>query len=133
MKNGIPLTDDDRIPWLETLRDTLRVHLVNGESVVLGCSALKESYREILRHTDARYVQGSYMCSVKFVLLEVGAEVLGARLKKRAAKGQHFMPAKLLHSQLDLLQVDESEGILRVDASQDPHTTLKNIQTLIDS
>ncbi|XP_073282939.1 gluconokinase-like, partial [Primulina huaijiensis] len=50
MKNGVPLTDDDRIPWLETLRDTLRVRLVNGETVILGCSALKESYREILRH-----------------------------------------------------------------------------------
>ncbi|XP_073028639.1 gluconokinase-like isoform X1 [Primulina eburnea] len=131
MKNGVPLTDDDRIPWLETLRDTLRMRLVNGETVILGCSALKESYREILRHADARYVRGSYMCSVKFVLLEVGAEVLVARLEKRAADGQHFMPAKLLQSQLDLLQVDESEGILRVDASQDPQTTLKNILTLI--
>ncbi|XP_073311601.1 gluconokinase-like isoform X2 [Primulina huaijiensis] len=125
--------DDDRIPWIETLRDALIARSVNGGTVILGCSALKESYREILRHADARYVRGSYMCSVKFVLLEVGAGILGARLEKRAAEGQHFMPAKLLESQLDLLQIDESEGILRVDASQDPQTTLKNIQTLIGS
>ncbi|XP_073027625.1 gluconokinase-like isoform X1 [Primulina eburnea] len=133
MKNGIPLTDDDRMPWIETLRDALISRSVNGGTVILGCSALKESYREILRHADARYVRGSYMCSVKFVLLEVGAGILGARLEKRAAEGQHFMPAKLLESQLDSLQIDESEGILRVDASQDPQTTLKNIQTLIGS
>ncbi|XP_075488880.1 gluconokinase-like isoform X2 [Primulina tabacum] len=125
--------DEDRIPWIETLRDALIARSVNGGTVILGCSALKESYREILRHADARYVRGSYMCSVKFVLLEVGAGILGARLEKRAAEGQHFMPAKLLESQLDLLQIDEAEGILRVDASQDPQTTLKNIQTLIGS
>ncbi|XP_073027628.1 gluconokinase-like isoform X2 [Primulina eburnea] len=125
--------DDDRMPWIETLRDALISRSVNGGTVILGCSALKESYREILRHADARYVRGSYMCSVKFVLLEVGAGILGARLEKRAAEGQHFMPAKLLESQLDSLQIDESEGILRVDASQDPQTTLKNIQTLIGS
>lgn len=133
MKAGIPLTDEDRFPWLETLRDALRVSLVNGETVVLGCSALQKHYRQILRCADPDYVPAAascVSCAVNFVLLNVDAEVLAARLEKRAA---HFMPAKLLQSQLDLLQIDESEGILKVDASLHPHQTLKAIQALLSS
>ncbi|KAL1550318.1 gluconokinase [Salvia divinorum] len=133
MKAGIPLTDEDRFPWLETLRDALRVSLVNGETVILGCSALQKHYRQILRCADPDYVPAaaSYAsCAVNFLLLSVDAEVLAARLEKRAA---HFMPAKLLQSQLDLLQIDESERILKVDASLHPHQTLKAIQALICS
>ncbi|PIN08860.1 Gluconate kinase [Handroanthus impetiginosus] len=128
MKNGIPLTDEDRIPWLETLRDNLRLYLLKGETVVLGCSALQKHYREILRCADPNYIPNSYVCDVKFVLLNVSAEVLAARMEKRAAEGKHFMPAQLLQSQLDLLQIDESEGILKVDASLDPQETLKMVQ-----
>ncbi|KAK6134943.1 hypothetical protein DH2020_031321 [Rehmannia glutinosa] len=131
MKNGIPLTDEDRIPWLETLRDALRVSLVNGETVILGCSALKKHYREILRCADPNYIPGSYVCDVKFVMLSVGAEVLAARLEKRAAEGKHFMPARLLQSQLELLHIDECEGIYKVDASLDPQETLKIVQALV--
>lgn len=131
MKAGIPLSDEDRIPWLETLRDTLRASLVNGETVILGCSALQKHYREILRCADPDYMPGSYASDVKFVLLSVGAEVLAARLEKRAAEAKHFMPAKLLKSQLELLQIDESEGILEVDASLDPQETLKTVQSLV--
>lgn len=131
MKNGIPLSDSDRIPWLETLRDALRASLVNGETVILGCSALKKHYREILRLADQDYVSGSYACDVKFVLLSVGAEVLASRLETRGAEGKHFMPPKLLQSQLDSLQMDESEGILKVDASLDPHLTLTKVEALL--
>ncbi|KAL8462643.1 hypothetical protein ACS0TY_032812 [Phlomoides rotata] len=134
MKNGIPLSEEDRIPWLETLRDALRVSLGKGETVVLGCSALQKHYRDILRCGDANYIPGSNVCNIKFVLLSVGAEVLSARLEKRAAEGKHFMPPKLLQSQIDLLQIDdESEGILKVDASLEPHHTLKSVQALLSS
>ncbi|KAH6797925.1 P-loop containing nucleoside triphosphate hydrolases superfamily protein [Perilla frutescens var. hirtella] len=131
MKAGIPLSDEDRVPWLETLRDTLRASLVEDGTMILGCSALQKHYREILRCADPDYVLGSYGGAIKFVLLSVGAEVLAARLEKRAAEGRHFMPAKLLQSQLDLLQIDESEGILTVDASLDPRETLKTVQGLL--
>ncbi|XP_011095288.1 probable gluconokinase isoform X1 [Sesamum indicum] len=131
MKAGIPLSDEDRIPWLETLRDALTVSLVNGETVILGCSALQKHYREILRCADPNYVPDSFTCAVKFVLLSVAADVLAARLEKRAAEGNHFMPSKLLQSQLDSLQIDESEGILKVDASLDPQETLKTVQALV--
>ncbi|GER53354.1 shikimate kinase family protein [Striga asiatica] len=134
MRAGIPLSDEDRIPWLETLRDALKASLAKGKIVILGCSALQKHYREILRCGDSDYSPGSYSSdAVKFVLLNVGPEVLAARLKKRAAQGNHFMPPGLLQSQLDLLHIDESEGILRVDASFDPHETLKSVQELISS
>lgn len=125
MKAGIPLSDEDRIPWLQTLRDTLRASLVNGETTILGCSALQKHYREILRSADSEYAARSASCAVKFVFLCVETEVLAARLEKRA---NHFMPAKLLQSQLDLLEIDDSEGILKVDASLHPQETLKAIQ-----
>ncbi|GAA0138424.1 kinase [Lithospermum erythrorhizon] len=131
MKNGIPLNDIDRLPWLETLRDTLRMSLVNGQTMILGCSALKRSYRDILRSADPNCNSGSPGCVVKFVLLDVAAEILAARIEKRASNGNHFMPVKLLQSQLDSLQIDDSEGILKVDATLDPQIIVTNIQDLI--
>nr|GMD51381.1 probable gluconokinase isoform X2 [Ipomoea batatas] len=131
MQNGIPLTDEDRVPWLETLRDALRASLAKGQLAVLACSALQNRYREILRSADLRYEQGSGACSVKFVLLDVTADVLAERLKKRAAEGKHFMPAKLLQSQLDLLQIDESEGIFKIDATLDPRDIVSKIQAFV--
>ncbi|XP_062145588.1 gluconokinase isoform X3 [Alnus glutinosa] len=129
MHKGIPLSDEDRIPWLETLRDTLRESLVSGKSVILGCSALQKQYRNILRSADPNYEVGGYASVVKFVLLDAPAEVLAARLEKRAAEGKHFMPAKLLQSQLDLLQIDELEGIFKVDATLSPQTIISIIYT----
>ncbi|KAK4723411.1 hypothetical protein R3W88_026190 [Solanum pinnatisectum] len=131
MKNGIPLSEEDRVPWLEALRNTVRRGLVDNETLILACSALQKWYREILRSADPNYEPGSYASIVKFVLLDVGAEVLAARLVKRAAEGKHFMPAKLLQTQLDLLRIDEAEGILKVDATMDPDTILKTIRTFV--
>ncbi|XP_031115178.1 gluconokinase isoform X1 [Ipomoea triloba] len=131
MQNGIPLTDEDRVPWLETLRDALRASLTKGQLAVLACSALQKCYREILRSADPRYEQGSRACSVKFVLLDVTADVLAERLNRRAAEGKHFMPAKLLQSQLDLLQIDESEGIFKIDATLDPRDIVSKIQAFV--
>src|ERR1700760_322381 len=48
MKHGIPLNDEDRAPWLQRLRDELKQQVANGHSVILACSALKESYRRVL-------------------------------------------------------------------------------------
>uniref|UniRef100_A0A5B6YPB4 Gluconokinase n=1 Tax=Davidia involucrata TaxID=16924 RepID=A0A5B6YPB4_DAVIN len=131
MQKGIPLSEEDRIPWLETQRDVLKVSLVSGKTVILGCSALQKQYREILRSADPNYEPGSYVCVIKFVLLDGRAEVLAARLEKRAAEGKHFMPATLLQSQLDLLQIDESEGILKVDATLSPHAIVDTIRANI--
>ncbi|XP_039039283.1 gluconokinase isoform X2 [Hibiscus syriacus] len=125
--------DEDRIPWLEMLRDVLKDKLEDGKTVILGCSSLQKHYREILRSADADYVLGSYAGRVQFVLLDAQANVLAARLEKRAAEGKHFMPAALLQSQLELLNIDEGEGIFKVDATLSPLVIVSKIQAFLHS
>ncbi|CAN6970749.1 unnamed protein product, partial [Brassica rapa subsp. trilocularis] len=85
-----------------------RERLLSGQTVVLACSSLRKQYREILRGSDPDYKPGSYSSyKVKFVLLEGNAEVIAARLQKRASEGEHFMPLTLLRSQFDLLEADD--------------------------
>ncbi|KAK9049365.1 hypothetical protein SSX86_031665 [Deinandra increscens subsp. villosa] len=126
MKKGIPLTDEDRTPWLEVLRDVVNATLVSGKTVILGCSALQKKYRDILRSADPNFEGG--LCVVKFVLLDVGVSLLMDRVQKRAAEGKHFMPVELLQSQIDLLQVDDSEEIFKVDASLTPEAIVDDIK-----
>jgi gluconokinase len=111
MHRGEPLTDADRLPWLERLNAELRQRLNAGQSVILACSALKESYRKIL-HQD--------LPNVIFVYLKVDRAVLEQRLAER--KG-HFFPKSLLDSQLatmedprDAVIVDENRPIAEVVA-----------------
>ncbi|MEO5338926.1 MAG: gluconokinase [Magnetococcus sp. MYC-9] len=106
MQSGIPLTDADRLPWLHTLADTIRHWQERGESGVLACSALKESYREILGNAE----QG-----VRYVCLLDSANRIRARLTQRQG---HFMPPSLLDSQLATLEVP-TEAI-QVSAAQPP-------------
>ncbi|CAL5050483.1 unnamed protein product [Urochloa decumbens] len=118
MSKGIPLSDADRTPWLESLRDAIRDRLDGGEDVAVSCSALQLKYREILRAADKSYQPGYYAaCRVKFVCLRASAEVITDRMQRRSSEGKHFMPASLLQSQLDLLQIDAAEGITEVDAT----------------
>ncbi|XP_010278770.1 PREDICTED: uncharacterized protein LOC104612856 [Nelumbo nucifera] len=130
MSKGIPLSEEDRIPWLEKLSDTLRINITRGKTAILACSALRKKYREILRMADPDYQVGSYSCCVKFVLLDAPAEVIAARINRRAMEGKHYMPASLLQSQLDLLEIDASEGIIKVDATLSPDVTVNNIRAL---
>jgi gluconokinase len=92
MKHGIPLTDEDRSPWLRNLHRELGSRLSQGQSVILACSALKEAYRVIL---------GEGLPQVRFVYLHVDKAVLAERLQKRAG---HFFPKELLDSQLAALE-----------------------------
>ncbi|RWR86842.1 putative gluconokinase [Cinnamomum micranthum f. kanehirae] len=130
MRKGIPLSEEDRIPWLETLCDMLREFIKRGEIAVLGCSALQKKYREILRTSDPEYGPRCYTCRTKFVCLQASPEVIADRLKRRAAEGKHFMPATLLKSQLDLLQIDETEGIIMVDATLSPQSIVASLKDL---
>ncbi|XP_077234265.1 P-loop containing nucleoside triphosphate hydrolases superfamily protein isoform X2 [Tasmannia lanceolata] len=131
MSKGFPLSEEDRIPWLETLRDTIRENMGSGKGVIMGCSALQKKYREILRAADPNYEPGSHTCGLKFVCLKAPMEVIAARLKRRAEEGNHFMAATLLQSQLDLLQIDDAEGIITVDATLSPQTIVARIQAQI--
>jgi gluconokinase len=92
MKHGIPLDDNDRVPWLERLHSELRRQINEGHSVLLACSALKDSYRSTLRED---------LPEVHFVFLDVDREILLDRLQKRKA---HFFPKELLDSQLATLE-----------------------------
>lgn len=87
MSAGTPLTDDDRWPWLERLHDVL----AGSSSVVITCSSLKRSYRDVLRRAGG----------VRFVHLDVERTVLEARL---AARVGHFMALGMLDGQLATLE-----------------------------
>ena len=92
MRAGTPLTDADRVPWLAALHDCAQQTVDRGEGAVIGCSALKASYRAILRGA---------LSPVVFVWLDVPREALQARMDARRG---HFMPASLLESQLHTLE-----------------------------
>ncbi len=103
MAAGTPLNDDDREPWLEIVGKEL-AGSANG--LVVACSALKRSYRDMIR------VQAP---DVVFLHLAGTREVLGARLEGRSG---HFMPTALLDSQLATLEaLDADERCVVIDIS----------------
>lgn len=109
MASGHPLDDDDRWPWLRKLRDWMSSQAAQGKSTLVTCSALKRSYRDILREADGNEF---------FIHLDVPEEELAARMEDR--KG-HFMPASLLRSQLDTLEaLDPDENGITVDGTATP-------------
>ena len=93
MALGVPLTDEDRWPWLNAIRGFAEEQSKTG-NFIFACSALKQSYRDILCD-----IQG---VKIDWVILEGSYEILFNRLQLRAG---HFMPAKLLQSQLDILEI----------------------------
>lgn len=108
MAAGTPLDDDDRLPWLRTMRDWLSEQAAAGHSTVITCSALKVAYRDVLREAQGR---------VRFVHLSAPAEVIGDRMEHRSG---HFMPPSLLPSQLSTLEPltsDEDGVTVDVDAT----------------
>ncbi|ODT99073.1 MAG: gluconate kinase [Pseudonocardia sp. SCN 72-86] len=92
MAAGIPLDDADRLPWLRRIAAWIGDRERTGEPSVVTCSALRRSYRDLLRAGHP---------SVRFALLVADADVLDARLRARTG---HFMPASLLDSQLATLE-----------------------------
>ncbi|KAG0497764.1 hypothetical protein HPP92_002455 [Vanilla planifolia] len=115
------------------LRDAIRQKTSNGELVALACSALQKRYRDILRSADPDYKSGDYTrCIVKFFCLVAPVEVIAERMNGRSEKEEHFMPVSLLRSQLELLQVDDSEGIPQIDSSMSLQSILDHILILIE-
>ena len=92
MRQGIPLTDEDREQWLGKLRETMVSSLAKNELAAFTCSALKAKYREQLQGGDAR---------VRFIFLTGPYAVIEERLKNRIG---HFMPPTLLASQFAVLE-----------------------------
>lgn len=92
MAAGTPLTDEDRWPWLDAIRDWLTEQTRAGRSAIVTCSALKRVYRDVLRQAEGR---------VRFVHLTAPPTLLEDRMAHREG---HFMPTTLLPSQLATLE-----------------------------
>ncbi|XP_059118804.1 probable gluconokinase isoform X1 [Peromyscus eremicus] len=109
MGKGVPLSDQDRIPWLCSLHDILLRDVASGHHVVLACSALKKMYRDILIHgrndvpleSDESAKEKLAGKQLLVVYLCGSFEIISRRLFQR--KG-HFMPPELLQSQFSILE-----------------------------
>jgi gluconokinase len=117
MRRGRPLTDEDRWPWLERLREQLTRSVAAKEDAVLACSALKRAYREHLR------VSGE----VKFVFLRGDYALIAKQLRHRRG---HFMNPELLRSQFaDLEEPKSDEDVLTIELGRTPEELVKEIKT----
>jgi gluconokinase len=104
MSRGEPLTDEDRLPWLDALRVEIDERLTSGKSTVVACSALKRAYRRAL---------GTDRPNVEVVYLEVGRAVVTERLSRRI---DHFAGWELVESQFAILEPPDPDEALVVDA-----------------
>jgi gluconokinase len=112
MHAGIPLTDADRAPWLASLHQLLHGWFAQGQSGILACSALKQSYRDVL-------IEGIARQAYEFVLLSASHDVLAARLRARTG---HYMNPALLDSQFATLEAPSDA--LSVSAEGPPEETV---------
>lgn len=117
MRNGIPLTDADREPWLDRLRDLIVEWVASGKSAVLACSALKRAYRDKL-------VVGP---EVRVVYLKADRELLRERLLGRTV---HYMKEKMLESQIATLE--EPEDAVVVDAHGSSEEIVREIRRRLE-
>lgn len=114
MRAGVPLTDHDRIPWLETMRrEVVEPSLATGKPSILACSALKAAYLERLGASDTR---------VRVVCLVGDRGLIHGRMEQR---GGHFMGAGMLESQLRTLEVPDDAVV--VDVTDPPQVIVDDI------
>jgi len=120
MHAGVPLTDDDRWPWLRSIVAWTDEEAAAGRSAVVACSALKRAYRDVLRSGSAR-------ARLVFLVLPLGADE--TRLTHREG---HFFPAALLESQFATLELPQPpEPVPLVPASGTPEQTADLVMELI--
>jgi gluconokinase len=114
LRRGERLDDQDRLPWLTAIRDTIRAAIDRDENAVVACSALKESYRRMLQISP----------KVFLVHLEANPELVEKRLKQRTG---HFMNPALVRSQFETLE--EPEAALPIDAGVTPGEIVRAIRS----
>lgn len=121
MSRGAPLTDEDRRPWLESLRAWMSEQADRGTRTIVTCSALKRSYRDLLAGAEGR---------VFFIHLVAQPDELRERMTHR--KG-HFMPSTLLPSQFAALEplADDEDGVTVVSRAT-PEQTLDAILAALE-
>jgi gluconokinase len=113
MRNGIPLTDADRLPWLDALRSLIADWIATGKNGVLACSALRQAYREHLRVNK----------QARWVYLKASKDLLSQRLLERHG---HYMKEQMLESQLATLE-EPKDGIV-VNANAPPEEIVGEIR-----
>lgn len=116
MRRGIPLTDEDRWPWLARLKELITDSLASGKTIVLACSALHKDYRIFLCQDG-----------VRFVYLKGDFYLFQKRLEGR--KG-HFFDPGLLPSQFE--ELEEPQMALAVDAAKTPEQIVREIQDRLE-
>lgn len=113
IRRGIALTDEDREPWLDRLREALIRWIAAGESVVLACSALKSAYR----------VKLSVGPQIRFVYLKGSARLIAERLRARHG---HFAGESILASQM--ADLEEPTSGITVDIKDPPEQIVAEIK-----
>ena len=118
MAAGVPLTDDDRQPWLAALGQAMR----SEERVVVACSALKRAYRNALRGVGG----------VCFVHLVVDRDEILVRVGKRS---NHFMGTTMIESQFEALEppADDETDVVSVDARGEPSSIVDAVELALAS
>lgn len=105
MRAGIPLTDDDRAPWLVILNEQLRTGVATGQRVVLACSALKNRYRVAI---------AAGMQQVDWIFLDGSFDLIARRMRERPG---HYMPESLLRSQFEALERPDNAICISIELS----------------
>jgi gluconokinase len=117
MHRGVPLTDDDRWPWLENLRELIKRCVAANENAVLACSALKRMYRKHLRVS----------AEVELVFLRGDYALVAGQLRHRRG---HFMNPGLLRSQFaDFEEPEPEEEVVTIELGRTPHELVREIKT----
>ena len=116
MREGVPLMDEERWPWLESLHELVNRCIAAGEDAVLACSALKKAYRRYLRVN----------ADVKLVFLRGNYELIANQLRHRRG---HFMNPALLQSQFaDLEEPKATEGAIVIELGRVPRKLVQEIK-----
>jgi len=122
MRAGHPLDDEDRWPWLRTLAAWIGEHERAGRDVVVTCSALKRSYRDLLSDGHP---------SVWFAHVTADPELIRERMEHRT---NHYMPASLLDSQLATLEpLEDDEPGARVSGAGAPASVVDELLAVLDT
>ncbi len=118
MSLRIPLTDIDRLPWLQALHQVISEWLGTNTNAILACSALKSEYRHLLQPTD----------EVKLVYLDGSFELIQQRIRARHG---HLIKEALLQSQFDALEVPEDA--IHTDISGTPEASVQQIRNSLST
>ncbi|MGQ7854303.1 gluconokinase [Pedobacter sp. WC2501] len=108
MAAGIPLTDADRLDWLLLIAKVGREHVAHGTSCIIACSALKKSYRNLLRTDNT---------NIRFVYLKGSFDLIHDRITKRS---HQYMPSTLLKSQFETLEepLGDEQDVVTISIDQ---------------